>query len=111
MSDFFVGEFIFEPCFGALSGFFGLSFVNLVGLNRQVGEDRDAGGRDFDESSAGREEAVTAILSDDDFPRHHLCNKGDVLWVHPELAGYARQCDHFHYLGVHRALGGDDFKF
>ena len=53
--DFFVGEFFFEPSLGALPGFFGLGFVNLVGLNRQIGEDRDAGGRDFDESrSASR---------------------------------------------------------
>ena len=50
--DFFVGEFFFEPSLGALPGFFGFGFVNLVGLNRQIGEDRDTGGRDFDQSSA-----------------------------------------------------------
>jgi hypothetical protein len=38
----------------ASTRFFGFGFVNLVGLNRQIGEDRNAGGCDFDESSAGR---------------------------------------------------------
>ena len=36
---FFVREFFFEPSLGALPGFFGFGFVNLVGLNRQIGED------------------------------------------------------------------------
>ena len=42
--DFFGGEFFLQASLGALPGFFGLGFVNLVGLDCQIGEDRDAGG-------------------------------------------------------------------
>jgi len=38
-------SFFFEPGLGALPGFFGLGFVNFVGLNRQIGKDRDVGSR------------------------------------------------------------------
>ena len=51
-SDFFVREFFVEPSFGALPRFFGFGFVNVVGRNGQIGQDRDTGGRDFDQSFA-----------------------------------------------------------
>ena len=110
MGDFLVGKFFLEPRFGALPGFFSFGFVNLVGLNRQIGQDRNASAGNFDESCAGRKEGIATVLLHDDFTRHHLGDKWNVLWVHSELAGHARQCDHLHVFGVRRTFRSDDFK-
>src|SRR6266545_7863895 len=70
--DFFGGKLFVETGFGALPRFFGLGFVDAVGLNREVSEDGDAVGGDFDETLARRDEQITAVLPHDHFARYHL---------------------------------------
>ena len=92
----------------------GISFFGRKVQQRKVlymiGEDSDAIARNFDQSPARRKEGFAAVFTHDDFARNHLRDKGDVLWVHPEFAGYARQCNHLDILGVHAAFRGDYFK-
>ena len=60
-----------------LPGLFGLGFVDFVGLNRQIGEDRDAGATDLDVSRAVTEEVLWAVFAIR--RRHHLCHRERVV--------------------------------
>src|SRR4030095_11032628 len=55
-SVLFVRKRLAKTRFRALSRFFGLRFVDAVSRNREVRQDGDAAGGDFDESLAGRHE-------------------------------------------------------
>jgi hypothetical protein len=71
-SDFFGREFFVETRFGASPRFFCFRLVDAVGRNGEIRQDGDATGGDFDESFAGRDEQITAVLAHDHFARHHL---------------------------------------
>ena len=61
-SDFFVGDLLLEAGVGALTRFFGLGFVDVLGGNGHIREDGDVLARNFDEPFADGQELLASHL-------------------------------------------------
>ena len=108
---FFVSDLLSEARFGALAGFLGLGFVNVIGTNRHVGENGDTVAGDLHKAvTNGKKNGFPALLRDD-FARDELRHQGHVLRQNAHLAFRAGKRDHVHVVGENFCLRRDDFQF
>src|SRR5687768_4744302 len=104
----FVRDLLAEPRRRTGARLLDAGFVDLLGWNGHVRDDRDAAAAHLDESLAHREETVLPVLADDDFARLDLRHQPDVAGIDAHLAFDAGKRDHVHVLREHDALGRDD---
>ena len=108
--DLLVRDLFAQPRRGALPRLLDHRFVDLLGLDRHVGDDRHARGGDLHQPLADGERPVDAVLRHDDLARDDLRDQAHVMRVDADLSFDGRQGHHVDVLGERGRLRRDDFE-
>src|SRR6266481_440440 len=109
--DFGIGDLVAQVGRGALARLLSRGFVDVLGGDGHVRDDRDTATRDLDEPFAHRKKIVLTILAHDHLARNDPCHERHVMWVDADLTLDARQRDHVHVFRVAGCDGCDDLQF